>query len=38
VLSEVEQFFAARIAAGESMDPESEDAAEAFHDAALVCD
>jgi nifR3 family TIM-barrel protein len=36
VLGEVERFFLARIAAGESAEPE--DAAEDFPDAALVCD
>jgi nifR3 family TIM-barrel protein len=38
VLSEVERFFVARMDAGESAEPESEDTAEAFPDAALVCD
>ena len=38
VLSEVEQFFVARMEAGESAEPASEDAEEAFPDAALVCD
>jgi nifR3 family TIM-barrel protein len=38
VLSEVERFFVARMEAGESAEPESEDAAQAFPDAALVCD
>jgi tRNA-dihydrouridine synthase len=42
VLSEVERFFVARIESGESTEPETgaenEDAAEAFPDAALVCD
>jgi nifR3 family TIM-barrel protein len=38
VLGEVEQFFVARMAAGESAEPDSEDAAQAFPDAALVCD
>jgi tRNA-dihydrouridine synthase len=36
VLSEVERFFAARIEAGESDEPE--DAVEGFPDTALVCD
>jgi len=40
VLSEVERFFLARIEAGESAEPvtDAEDEAEAFPDAALVCD
>ena len=38
VLGEVERFFVARMEAGESAEPESEDAEEAFPDAALVCD
>jgi nifR3 family TIM-barrel protein len=42
VLSEVERFFVTRMEAGESPDSEigaeSEDAADAFPDAALVCD
>ena len=42
VLSEVEHFFVARIEAGESAEPETgaedEDEAQAFPDAALVCD
>ncbi len=42
VLSEVERFFLARMEAGESLDSEigaeSEDAAQPFPDAALVCD
>jgi nifR3 family TIM-barrel protein len=44
VLAEVERFFVARMEAGESVSPEpeigaqSEDAAVAFPDAALVCD
>jgi nifR3 family TIM-barrel protein len=38
VLSEVGRFFAAQMEAGESAEPESEDAADAFDDAALVCD
>ncbi len=42
VLSEVERFFMARMEAGENADSEigaeSEDAADAFPDAALVCD
>ncbi|MFZ0340164.1 MAG: tRNA-dihydrouridine synthase [Terracidiphilus sp.] len=38
VLSEVERFFAARMEAGESAESEIDDAAEAFPDAALVCD
>jgi len=42
VLSEVERFFVARMEAGESAEPEidaeSEDAAQTFTDAALVCD
>jgi nifR3 family TIM-barrel protein len=38
VLSEVERFFVARMDAGESARPDGEDAAEAFPDAALVCD
>jgi len=37
VLSEVERFFVARMEAGESAEPES-GAAQAFPDAALVCD
>ncbi len=38
VLSEVERFFVARMEAGECLDSEIEDAADAFPDAALVCD
>jgi nifR3 family TIM-barrel protein len=42
VLGEVERFFVARMEAGESAEPESgaenEDEAQAFPDAALVCD
>jgi len=38
VLGEVEQFFVSRMAAGESAEPDSEDATQAFPDAALVCD
>jgi nifR3 family TIM-barrel protein len=42
VLAEVERFFAAQRAAGEASEPdpgaESEDTAQAFPDAALVCD
>ena len=42
VLGEVERFFVARMEAGESAEPEidaeSEDAEQAFPDAALVCD
>ena len=38
VLSEVERFFVARMAAGENAEPEAEDAEQAFPDAALVCD
>jgi len=38
VLGEVERFFVARIEADESAKPESEDAAQAFPDAALACD
>jgi hypothetical protein len=38
VLGEVERFFLARMEAGESAEPESEDAEQAFPDAALVCD
>jgi len=38
VLSEVERFFVARMDAGESPESEIEDVAEAFPDAALVCD
>jgi hypothetical protein len=42
VLGEVERFFGARMEAGESAEPEidaeSEDAEQAFPDAALVCD
>jgi len=42
VLSEVERFFVTRIAAGESPESdigaENEDAAQAFPDAALICD
>ncbi|MGB0064994.1 MAG: tRNA-dihydrouridine synthase [Terracidiphilus sp.] len=42
VLSEVERFFVARIesgeGAGESAEPEIEDAAQAFPDGAMVCD
>jgi tRNA-dihydrouridine synthase len=37
VLGEVERFFAARTAAGESAGPEDSEEAE-FPDAALVCD
>jgi nifR3 family TIM-barrel protein len=37
VLAEVERFFVARMEAGESAEPEG-DAAQAFPDAALVCD
>jgi nifR3 family TIM-barrel protein len=38
VLSEMERFFVAHMEAGESAEPENEDAAQAFPDAALVCD
>jgi len=38
VLSEVERFFVARMEAGESAELASEEAAELFSDAALICD
>jgi hypothetical protein len=44
VLGEVERFFVARMAAGESAEPEighevdAEDETQAFSNAALVCD
>jgi hypothetical protein len=37
VLSEVERFFVARIEAGENAELETEDAAQAFHDAEMIC-
>ncbi len=37
VLSEVERFFVARMEAGESAEPESEDAEQAFPDAEMIC-